>query len=58
MAQATTALAEKLPVVAIRDLHKSFGELDVLKGISFSAREGEVVSLIGCAMTQKTLDRM
>nr|WP_314258103.1 amino acid ABC transporter ATP-binding protein [uncultured Devosia sp.] len=54
MAQATTALAEKLPVVAIRDLHKSFGELDVLKGISFSAREGEVVSLIGSSGSGKS----
>ena len=46
MAQ-VAAVADKWPVVAIRDLHKSFGQLKVLKGISFSASEGEVISLIG-----------
>jgi polar amino acid transport system ATP-binding protein len=54
MAQAAAAIAEKLPVVAIRDLHKSFGALEVLKGISFSAREGEVVSLIGSSGSGKS----
>lgn len=54
MAQAAAAVAEKWPVVAIRDLHKSFGENEVLKGISFSAREGEVVSLIGSSGSGKS----
>lgn len=54
MAQATAAVAEKLPVVAIRDLHKSFGALDVLKGISFTANEGEVVALIGSSGSGKS----
>ena len=54
MAQAAAVIAEKLPVVAIRDLHKSFGALEVLKGISFSAREGEVVSLIGSSGSGKS----
>ena len=54
MAQAAAASAEKWPVVAIRDLHKSFGQLEVLKGISFSAREGEVVSLIGSSGSGKS----
>ena len=44
MAQAESTAAKKLPVVAIRDLHKSFGKLEVLKGISFTANEGEVGS--------------
>jgi ABC-type histidine transport system ATPase subunit len=54
MTQAEPAAAEKWPVVAIRDLHKSFGELEVLKGISFTAREGEVVSLIGSSGSGKS----
>jgi len=54
MAQVATAAAEKWPVVAIRDLHKSFGTLEVLKGISFSAREGEVVALIGSSGSGKS----
>ena len=54
MAQAAAKHAEKWPVVAIDDLHKSFGALEVLKGISFSAREGEVVSLIGSSGSGKS----
>lgn len=48
------ARAGKLPVVELRGLHKSFGSLEVLKGISFSAREGEVVSLIGSSGSGKS----
>jgi ABC-type histidine transport system ATPase subunit len=42
------------PVVSVRDLHKSFGSLEVLKGISFSAAEGEVVTLIGSSGSGKS----
>jgi polar amino acid transport system ATP-binding protein len=35
------------PPIQIRDLHKSFGDLEVLKGIDFDVRFGEVVVLIG-----------
>jgi putative lysine transport system ATP-binding protein len=35
------------PVVEIKDIHKSFGALEVLKGVDFSVNEGEVVCLIG-----------
>jgi polar amino acid transport system ATP-binding protein len=34
-------------VIRIENLHKSFGELKVLKGISEHIRPGEVVSVIG-----------
>ena len=53
MTQAMPA-AIRRNVVAIRDLHKSFGDLEVLKGISFNAREGEVVSLIGSSGSGKS----
>ena len=33
--------------IRIRDLHKSFGSLEVLKGVSLTAHEGEVVAIIG-----------
>ena len=46
--------AAKLPVVQIQDLHKSFGALEVLKGISFAADEGEVISLIGSSGSGKS----
>ncbi|MDG4780914.1 amino acid ABC transporter ATP-binding protein [Micromonospora sp. WMMD961] len=35
------------PAVEIRDLHKSFGTLEVLKGIDFEVGQGEVVCVIG-----------
>lgn len=34
-------------MIKIDNLHKSFGELDVLKGISTSIKDGEVVAIIG-----------
>ena len=35
------------PIVSIRDVHKSFGDLEVLKGVSFDVMKGEVVCIIG-----------
>ena len=35
------------PVIEIRDLHKYFGDLEVLKGIDFHVDVGEVVCVIG-----------
>ncbi len=35
------------PLVSIRDVHKSFGELEVLKGISLDVMKGEVICVIG-----------
>jgi polar amino acid transport system ATP-binding protein len=33
--------------IRIEDLHKSFGSLEVLKGVSLTAHEGDVVAIIG-----------
>jgi octopine/nopaline transport system ATP-binding protein len=33
--------------IHIENLHKSFGELEVLKGVSLSAKDGDVVAIIG-----------
>ncbi|MDJ0496213.1 MAG: amino acid ABC transporter ATP-binding protein [Acidimicrobiia bacterium] len=38
---------ETAPPIQIRDLHKYFGELEVLRGIDFEVKHGEVVCLIG-----------
>lgn len=38
---------DALPAVEIRDLRKSFGPLEVLKGVSLTARPGDVVAVIG-----------
>lgn len=35
------------PIVAIREVHKSFGAVEVLKGVSLDVRKGEVVCIIG-----------
>jgi polar amino acid transport system ATP-binding protein len=39
--------AEQVPPIQIIDLHKSFGSLEVLKGIDFQVNEAEVVCVIG-----------
>ncbi|WP_110707195.1 amino acid ABC transporter ATP-binding protein [Salinicola sp. CR57] len=36
-----------MALVSVKDLHKSFGELEVLKGIDLEIEAGEVVSIIG-----------
>jgi polar amino acid transport system ATP-binding protein len=36
-----------VPAIEVRDLHKSFGDLEVLKGFDFHVNEGEVVCVIG-----------
>jgi ABC-type histidine transport system ATPase subunit len=54
MPQSDPAVSGASPVVELRELHKSFGALEVLKGISFTAREGQVVSLIGSSGSGKS----
>lgn len=38
---------EDQPIISINDVHKSFGELEVLKGVSLSVKKGEVICIIG-----------
>jgi polar amino acid transport system ATP-binding protein len=35
------------PIVSIRDVHKRFGSVEVLKGVSFDVMKGEVICVIG-----------
>ena len=35
------------PMVSIKDLHKSFGDLEVLKGVSMNIMKGECICIIG-----------
>src|SRR5438105_2657813 len=42
------------PILSISGLHKSFGAMEVLKGIDLSVREGEVVALIGASGSGKS----
>lgn len=55
MAQPATKLdADRSVAVRVRGLHKRFGELEVLKGVSLNAREGDVVSMIGASGSGKS----
>ena len=45
--------SEELIIEAL-DIHKSFGDLEILKGISLQVRRGEVVVLIGASGSGKT----
>jgi polar amino acid transport system ATP-binding protein len=38
---------EDQPIVALKDVHKSFGDLEVLKGITLDVMKGEVICIIG-----------
>ncbi|MEO8796905.1 MAG: ATP-binding cassette domain-containing protein, partial [Polyangiaceae bacterium] len=45
---------DKDDIVALRNIKKAFGEHEVLKGISFSARRNETTVLIGGSGAGKT----
>jgi len=36
-----------LKPVIVKDLHKSFGDREVLRGVSFEVEEGEIFGLVG-----------
>lgn len=42
------------PVIEIRDLHKAYGTLEVLKGVDMTAPRGHVVTLIGSSGSGKS----
>lgn len=46
--------ATDAPVIQIRDLHKSYGQLEVLKGVDLKAPRGNVISLIGSSGSGKS----
>lgn len=48
------ALTEKSPVIEIKNLHKAYGELEVIKGVDISATKGAVISLIGSSGSGKS----
>ncbi|MFN3662197.1 ABC transporter ATP-binding protein [Yoonia sp.] len=47
-------MSNTTPVIEIRDLHKSYGSLEVLKGVDITAPAGHVVSLIGSSGSGKS----
>ncbi|MBM3542401.1 MAG: ATP-binding cassette domain-containing protein [Alphaproteobacteria bacterium] len=42
------------PTLVVDDIHKSFGGLEVLKGVSLAAEQGDVIALIGASGSGKS----
>ena len=42
------------PVIALRGIHKSYDDLEVLRGVDIRANEGDVISLIGSSGSGKS----
>jgi polar amino acid transport system ATP-binding protein len=47
-------MAEATPALEIRNLHKRYGDLEVLKGISLTAQVGDVISILGSSGSGKS----
>ncbi|KAA0690234.1 ATP-binding cassette domain-containing protein [Neorhizobium sp. P12A] len=47
-------MTDPVPALRVKDLHKSFGPVEVLKGISLDAREGDVISILGSSGSGKS----
>ncbi|MEL6585786.1 MAG: ATP-binding cassette domain-containing protein [Pseudomonadota bacterium] len=47
-------MSSATPVIEIRNLHKAYGELEVLRGVDLTACQGQVVSLIGSSGSGKS----
>ncbi len=47
-------MPEASVAIRINEIHKSFGDLEVLKGISLEAKQGEVISIIGSSGSGKS----
>ena len=41
-------------MIKVTDIHKRFGDLEVLKGVSLDVARGEVVSIVGASGAGKT----
>lgn len=42
------------PALSVRDIHKQFGATEVLRGVSFDAHSGDVISIIGSSGSGKS----
>jgi octopine/nopaline transport system ATP-binding protein len=46
--------ANGTPALSVRNIHKAFGGIEVLKGISMDAHEGDVISILGASGSGKS----
>jgi octopine/nopaline transport system ATP-binding protein len=51
---AASLSSNSAPAVSITNLRKSFGSLEVLKGVSLKANEGDVISILGASGSGKS----
>jgi len=54
MAEPAAALAPAQPALVCEDVHKSFGPLEVLKGVSLTAQQGDVIAMLGSSGSGKS----
>jgi len=47
-------MAAATPALTVDKMHKSFGQLEVLKGISLTANDGDVISILGSSGSGKS----
>ena len=54
MSVAPDPAAQPVPALLAEDVHKSFGSLEVLKGVSLTAHEGDVIAMLGASGSGKS----
>ncbi len=54
MAETAPASNGAQPALVAEDIHKSFGDLEVLKGVSITAHEGDVIAVLGSSGSGKS----
>ena len=52
--QLVTLSPESYKVIVAKEIHKSFGSLNVLKGISLEVKRGEIISIVGASGAGKS----
>ena len=47
-------MSDVVPVIQVRDLHKNFDGVEVLKGIDFNVERGQIISIVGSSGSGKS----